>query len=72
LSTHLITERNLTLADINIESYPESKISTMESMLLSRIANTRLKPLIIDPKAEMKTQKEAGNTETLVGYDRIS
>ena len=31
LSTPLITERDLTLADVNVESYPESKIITMQS-----------------------------------------
>jgi hypothetical protein len=31
LSTALMTERNLTLADIKIESYPTSKIDKMES-----------------------------------------
>jgi hypothetical protein len=61
----------LTLADITIESYPESKISTLESKLLNKIAKVKLKPLLIDPKAEMKRQKEAGNTATLVDYDRI-
>ena len=71
LSTHLVTERNLTLADITIESYPESKIKTMESKFLKKIANIKLKPLLIDPKAELKREKEAGNTETLVDYDRI-
>jgi hypothetical protein len=57
LSTPLITESNLTLADVNIESYPESKISTMESKLLKHISKIKLKPLLIDPKAEMKAQK---------------
>ena len=61
----------MTLADINIESYPESKINTMESNLVKKITKIRLKPLLIDPKAEMKRQKEAGNTETLVDYDKI-
>jgi hypothetical protein len=59
------------LADINIKSYPTSKIDTMESELRNEIANLKIKPLLIDPKAEMKRQKEAGNTETLVDYDRI-
>ena len=67
----MITSRNLTLADINIESYPESKINTMESTLVKKIKNIRLKPLLIDPKAELKRQKEDGSTETLVDYDRI-
>jgi hypothetical protein len=55
-----------------IESYPESKISTMESKLLKNVSKIRLKSLLIDPKAEMKKQKEAGNTETLVDYEKIA
>ena len=43
----------------------------MESELLKNISKLRLKTLLIDPKAEMKAQKEAGNTETLVDYDKI-
>ena len=66
-----MTARDLTLADVSIESYPESKISTMESELLKNISKIRLKPLLIDPKAEMKAQKAAGNTETLVDYDKV-
>jgi hypothetical protein len=31
LSTPLITDSNLTIADVNIESYPASKIDIMES-----------------------------------------
>ena len=27
--------------------------------------------MLIDPRAEMKVQKAAGNTETLVDYERI-
>jgi hypothetical protein len=61
----------LTLADINIESYPASKIDRMESELRDEISNLKIKPLLIDPKAELKAAKEAGNTETLVDYDRI-
>src|SRR6266446_1537769 len=53
-STDLITLRDLTLADIKIESYPASKISNMESELIARLAHVRLKPLLVDPKAEMK------------------
>jgi hypothetical protein len=71
LSTHLVTERNLTLADITIESYPISKINKLESDLKEEISNLKIKPLLIDPKAEMKRQKEAGDPETLVDYDRI-
>jgi hypothetical protein len=38
---------------------------------LKTISKVRLKPLLIDPKDQMKSQKEAGNTETLVEYDRF-
>ena len=44
----------------------------MESQLLKNVKKIRLKPLLIDPKAEMKKQKEAGNTETLVDYEQIA
>jgi hypothetical protein len=71
LSSELITEANLTLADITIESYPDSKIETMEYELLVSVAEVRIEPLLIDPRAVMKIQKLAGNTETLVDYERI-
>ena len=54
LSTELVTGRNLTLADIQVESYPESKIKSMESELLNSLKKVRIRPLLIDPKAEMK------------------
>ena len=37
LSTELLTEGNLELSDIKIESYPASKISSMEADLLGRL-----------------------------------
>ena len=43
----------------------------MESKLLKAISKIKLIPLLIDPKAELKAMKEAGNTETLVDYDKI-
>ena len=43
----------------------------MESKLKKQISNLKIKPLLVDPKAEMKKEKEAGNTETLVEYDKI-
>jgi hypothetical protein len=72
LSTNLITEKNLTLADINIESYTLDDIENMEADLIGRVWRFRSKPLLIDPKAELKIQKEAGNTDTLVDYERIA
>jgi hypothetical protein len=43
----------------------------MESALIRIVSKLRSAPLLIDPKAELKIQKEAGNTETLVDYARI-
>jgi hypothetical protein len=54
LSTNLITEKNLSLADIKIDSYTLQIIETMESDLIDEVQNFRLKPLLIDPKAELK------------------
>ena len=71
LSTNLVTVRDLTIADIKVETYPASKISTMESDLVDSVSHIRLRPLLIDPKAEMKAAKQVGNTDTLVDYDRI-
>ena len=71
LSTNLITEKNLTLADIKIESYTLEVIKSMESELIDIISKLKSKPLLIDPKAELKIQKQANNIETLVDYDRI-
>ena len=47
------------------------KIESLESQLIKSLRKVKLKTLLIDPRAEMKAQKEAGNTETLVEYDRI-
>ena len=41
LSTNLITEKNLTLADIKISSYTLDKIENMESELLDMIYNIK-------------------------------
>ena len=54
LSTNLITEKNLTLADIKIESYTLEVIKSMESELIDIISKLKSKPLLIDPKAELK------------------
>jgi len=35
LSTQLLTSRDLTLADVEVSSYPASKIQTMESELIA-------------------------------------
>ena len=43
----------------------------MESELMGKVKKLRSKSLLIDPKAELKIQKEAGNTDTLVDYDLI-
>jgi hypothetical protein len=43
----------------------------MESELTGKLTRLKLKPLLIDPKAELKKQKEAGNSDTLVDYDLI-
>jgi hypothetical protein len=57
LSTNLITEKNLTLADIKIESYTLEVIESMESDLIDMVSKLKSKPLLIDPKAELKIQK---------------
>ena len=54
LSTQLVSGRNLTLADIKVESYPEAKIKSLESELIDSLKKVRIRPLLIDPKAEMK------------------
>lgn len=51
LSSQLITEGNLTVADITIESFPGSKIESMEDALLERLSEIRIQPLLIDPRA---------------------
>ena len=71
LSTNLITEKNLTLADIQIDSYTLQIIENRESELIDVVSKFKSKPLMIDPKAELKIQKLAGNTATLVDYERI-
>ena len=71
LSTNLIAGSNLTLADVEVSSCPVGKIKEMEDELIKQLRKVRIKPLLIDPKAEMKEQKAAGNTETLVDYEKI-
>ena len=43
----------------------------MEDELIKNLKKIKIKPVLIDPRAEMKVQKAAGNTETLVDYERI-
>ena len=57
LSTNLISGKNLTLADIKIESYTLDEIENMESEWIEMIYNVKQVPPLIDPKAEMKKQK---------------
>ena len=71
LSTNLITEKDLTLADIHIDNYTLQIIENRESELIGLVLGIRSKPLMIDPKAELKIQKAAGNEDTLVDYERI-
>ena len=71
LSTNLIVVQNLTLADVEVSSCPTVKIMEMEEELIKHLKKIYLKPILIDPRAEMKVQKAAGNTETLIDYERI-
>ena len=57
LSTNLITEKNLTLADIKIESFTLEVIETMGSELIRIVSKFKTKSLLVDPKAELKRQK---------------
>ena len=50
LSTQLIVDQNLTLADIRVEHYPSSKIEEMEEVLLANLTKIRRVPLFVDPK----------------------
>ena len=69
LSTNLIVGQNLTLADVEVSSCPTVKIKEMEDALIKNLKKVKHKPVLIDPRAEMKVQKAAGNTETLVDYE---
>ena len=69
LSTNLIVGSNLVLPDIEVSSCPTAKIQEMEDKLIKNLKNVQTKPMLVDPRAEMKEQKAAGNTETLVDYD---
>ena len=57
LSTNLLTEKNMTLADINIESCTLEVIEIMEAELIGMVQKLRSKPIMIDPKAELKKRK---------------
>ena len=69
LSTSLIVGQNLTLADVEVSSCPTAKIKEMEDELIKRLKKVQIKAVLVDPRAEMKEQKAAGNTETLVDYE---
>ena len=69
LSTSLIVSQNLTLADIEVNSCPTNKIKQLEDQLIKSLKKIKIKPILIDPKAEMKQQKAAGNTETHIEYE---
>lgn len=71
LSTNLIVGRNLTLADIVVESYPASKIREMEDSLSESLKSIKTVTPLVDPRAEMRIERSAGNMATLVSYDRI-
>ena len=71
LSTNLITEKGLTLADIKIDNYTLQIIENKESELIDVVSKFKSKSLMIDPKAQLKIQKLAGNSDTLVDYERI-
>ena len=38
---------------------------------MANLKRVRLKPPLVDPRAELKLQKSLGNTETLVDYEKI-
>ena len=71
LSTNLIVGQNLTLADIEVSSYPTAAINEMEDELIKNLRKVKIKLFLIDPRAEMKAQKAAGNTVTLIDYEKI-
>ena len=47
----------MTLADINIESCTLEVIEIMEAELIGMVQKLRSKPIMIDPKAELKKRK---------------
>ena len=47
----------MTLADIKIESCTLEVIETMEAELIGMVQKLRPKPIMIDPKAELKKHK---------------
>ena len=69
LSTNLIVGQNLTLADVEVSSCPTAKIKKMEDKLIKRLNKVQIRAVLVDPRAEMKVQKAAGNTKTLVAYE---
>ena len=61
----------MTLADIEVTSCPTNKIKELEDELVKSLKKIKIRSILIDPKAELKEQKEAGNVETLIEYERI-
>ena len=61
----------MTLADVEVSSCPTNKIKELEDELVKNLRKIKIKLALIDPRAEIKVQKAAGNTETLIEYERI-
>ncbi len=59
----------MTCSDIDICNYSASKIEEMENALIDSLESNKLITILVDPKVEMKKQKSAGNTDTLVEYE---
>jgi len=71
-STKLITEKNLTLADVEVEQLTSSMLRDMRTWLTAKCRDKRSFFGIVDPKAELNSKKRIGDVETLVPFDSIS
>ena len=72
LTTNLICSRNITLADVEIESYSTADISKREADLIRQQQAMRGSSYFVDPRAEVKEAKREGGIQTLVDYEEVA
>lgn len=71
-STKLIVNKNLTLADVEVEQLTSSMLRDMRTWLSAKCRDKRCFFGIVDPKVELNSKKRMGEVETLVPFDSIS
>ena len=71
-STSLVVDRNITLADVDVEPMTESRLRDMRHWLEAQSREKRCTYGVIDPRAELKALRTHGDVDTLVPYDDVA